>query len=886
MELSQRLFDQVIGVTSIGVLLVDGDCKTTFVNAGISRMLGRRPDELLGTSLFDVTAEAGRTSTRELLLEHADGSDVWVTVETRPVCNAAGSYEGALAIMTDITAPKRAERALRDFRQPHHAAHEADQPPTEAKYRTLFDRSPIPTWLVDATTLQFLEVNDAAVQHYGYTRDELLGMTIEDIRPPGDDSTVAMAERVRSGRNEVATQHKKQDGTLIDVVLNTHGFPFGGRACVLTYVQDLTEQRQGAAALRASEEQYRRLFEAAQDGILILDAETGRVVDSNPFMSALTGYGRDEFLGKRLWELGPFADTAASKASFTELQTTGYVRYDDLPLKARDGRDVAVEFVSNVYLVQDKRFIQCNIRDITARKLAEDDLRMRERAIAAVAQGIVITDASQPDGPIVYASPGFMRLTGYERHEIVGRNCRFLQGARTDPESVSMLRRAIREGQPCVVELLNYRKDGTAFWNSVAISPVRDATGRVTNFVGVQTDVTTRRQLEAQFLHAQKMEAVGRLAGGVAHDFNNLLAVILSYAEMVGGQLQPDEPLRADVAEIRTAALRGAELTRQLLAFSRQQVLETKVMSLNQSVAGMEKMLGRLLGADVTLTILPTVAIGNIKADAGQVEQIIMNLAVNARDAMPRGGKLTLETSNVVLDDDYAGTHHDVQAGSYVLLAVTDTGVGMDKETLARIFEPFFTTKQKGRGTGLGLATVFGIVTQSGGHIFVYSEPGKGTTFKIYFPRVGGVIEDPPALRPRLEPEYVGGTILLVEDEEQVRVLARNILRRQGYVVLDAPNGGEALLICEQHEAKIDLLLTDVVLPRMSGRELAERLVPMRPTMKVLYMSGYTDDAILQHGIIDSGVAFLQKPFTPTSMSRKVEEVLHGEHRVRPVGGG
>jgi signal transduction histidine kinase/ActR/RegA family two-component response regulator len=439
-----------------------------------------------------------------------------------------------------------------------------------------------------------------------------------------------------------------------------------------------------------------------------------------------------------------------------------------------------------------------------------------------------------------------------------------------------------RDGVPFDLELQIVSAKGRRIWVRAIGQAERDSAGKISRIRGAFQDIDRRRLLEEQFRQAQKMEAIGQLAGGVAHDFNNLLSVILSYADMMSGELDPAEPLHADVLEIRTAGLRATDLTRQLLAFSRQQVLDARVLDLNEGVMGVEKMLPRLLGADIEVNSLLASGLWNVKADAGQIEQIVMNLAVNARDAMPGGGKLTIETGNVELDADYARMHEGVRAGSYVMLAVTDSGVGMDKQVQARIFEPFFTTKEKGKGTGLGLATVFGIVKQSGGHIWVYSEPGKGTAFKIYFPRAQGAAEVRASQRPLSDAGRGTETILLVEDDDQVRAVARGILRRNGYVVLEAPNGGEALLICEQHGSTIHLLLTDVVLPRMSGRQLAERLAPARPQMKVLFMSGYTDDAILQHGILDSGVPYLQKPFTPGSLTRKVREVLAPTDRTGP----
>jgi two-component system, cell cycle sensor histidine kinase and response regulator CckA len=372
------------------------------------------------------------------------------------------------------------------------------------------------------------------------------------------------------------------------------------------------------------------------------------------------------------------------------------------------------------------------------------------------------------------------------------------------------------------------------------------------------------------------MEAVGLLAGGIAHDFNNLLSVILSYSSLAIDDLQSNDPVRADLEEVVRAGQRAVELTQQLLAFSRKQMLQPKVVDLNQILTGMEKMLRRLLGEGIDLTLLTSSGLGNVHADPGQIEQVIMNLAVNARDAAP-GGKVSIETANVILDAEYALDHPGVTAGRYVMMAVSDTGVGMDKVTQERVFEPFFTTKERGKGTGLGLSSVFGIVRQSGGHIGLCSEPGRGTTFKVYLPRTDRTAKTTSSPPPSNATLRGSETILLVEDEDQVRDLVRTILRRQGYNVLEAQNAGEAFLVCEKFPEQIHLLLTDMVMPRMGGRELAERLRPMRPEMKILYMSGYTEEAIGHHADLEARVAFLYKPITPGTLTGKVREVLARE---------
>ena len=393
------------------------------------------------------------------------------------------------------------------------------------------------------------------------------------------------------------------------------------------------------------------------------------------------------------------------------------------------------------------------------------------------------------------------------------------------------------------------------------------------------------RRSEEQLRQSQKVEAIGRLAGGIAHDFNNLLTIINGYTELLLARLPGNDKMSRDVNEIRKAGQRAASLTRQLLAFSRKQILEPKVLDLNAIVVELEKMLRRLIGEDIRLTIAPAADLRRIKTDPGQIEQVIMNLVVNARDAMPQGGNLTLETSNVVLDQAYAARHVGVRPGAYVMLAVSDTGCGMDKEAMAHIFEPFFTTKAPGKGTGLGLSTVYGIIKQSGGNVWAYSEPGRGTTFKIYLPQVEGVVDRPPRDGPRTGIPRGSETILLAEDQKELRELIRQMLEMNGYTVIAASDGLEAIEICKRHEAPIHLMLSDVVMPQMGGRELAQRLATVRPDMKVLYMSGYTSNAIVHHGILDPGTLFIQKPFTPDSLARKVREVLDADGQAQVEAG-
>ena len=512
--------------------------------------------------------------------------------------------------------------------------------------------------------------------------------------------------------------------------------------------------------------------------------------------------------------------------------------------------------------------------DITERKLAEAEHAKLMTAIEQSAEGVVITDTQ---GRIQYVNPAFSTMTGYSRTEALGANPRILKSGIHGDVFYGELWRVICAGQVWRGEVTNQRKDGSLYTEEMTITPVRDAQGAITHFIAVKQDITARKGLEEQFRQAQKMQAVGRLAGGVAHDFNNLLTIINGYSEMVLERLPTEDPFYAQIGEIRKAGERAAALTRQLLAFSRRQVLEPHVLDLNTLIADVSKMLCRLIGEDVNMITVKGHRLGRVMADPGQIEQILMNLAVNSRDAMPGGGKLTIETADVELDEEFARNHFPTKPGSYVMLAVNDTGCGMTPEVMVHIFEPFFTTKEKGKGTGLGLATVYGIVKQSGGYIWVDSEPGKGTTVKIYLPRVEQPAEVLASPEPLTSPALGTETVLLVEDESSVRLLTYRILEEQGYKILQARNGEEAILVAERYKDPIHLLATDVVMPGMSGPQLAEQLATLHRETKVLYLSGYTDDAIVYHGLLSSGPAFLQKPFTPKALAHKVREILDSE---------
>ncbi|MEO7086860.1 MAG: response regulator [Gemmatimonadaceae bacterium] len=594
------------------------------------------------------------------------------------------------------------------------------------------------------------------------------------------------------------------------------------------------------------------------------------------------------------WSLPTFSALEA----LSVLHSTG----TDIPfiiVSGTVGEDTAVQGMrhgAHDYLLKDRlaRLIPAIEREIRehetrrAGKRAEEALKRSEVRLRRLAEsGIIGIAVGKLLGPIHEANDAYLRLIDAHRNDLEAGTIGWDRGTPADWQSASATAFAELKNtgivRPWQKEIT--RRDGTRV-------PVLAGGARLEDdsVIAFLLDLTEQKhaedalkRTEEQLRHAQKMESIGILAGGVAHDFNNLLSVILSYASMMASDLTPGDPMEEGLLEIKNAGERAAQLTHQLLAFSRRQLLRPRLTNLNEVVAGTDRLLRRLIGEDVELIKITPQGIPLVYVDPDQIAQVIINLAVNARDAMPNGGKLTVETGSAFFDEAYAAEHVGSRPGPHVMLAVTDTGIGMDRETQSRIFEPFFTTKDAGRGTGLGLSTVFGIVKQSGGSIWVYSEVDRGTSFRVYLPAADPDSVPVPVMIETAATKLEGSeTILLVEDEERVRALATIVLRRYGYTVLEAAGGGDALLICEQHPATIHLLVTDVVMPRMSGRQLVERLKPIRPDMKVLYMSGYTANAIVTHGVIDSDVAFVQKPITPEVLAQAVRNALDAPER--PAG--
>jgi PAS domain S-box-containing protein len=640
---------------------------------------------------------------------------------------------------------------------------------------------------------------------------------------------------------------------------------------------DITEHEEAELSLQAAREYAETLIDTANSMVVVLDNQ-GRVRGLNPAAERVTGYTRAELVGRSWFEiLVPKEHHPLVRDTFDRLTAGGLARNLENAILTKAGAERQIAWQNG--FVRERGEVVGTVSfgtDITDRKGTEEALA-RERSllnelITTIPDNIYFKDRDCRFTKVNHAMARWLGLG--DPDDAVGKSDRDFFGPEHSQQAYTDEQRIMATGQPLVgLEEKETWPDGRTTWVSTSKVPLRNESGEIVGLVGVSRDITERRHLEDQARLGQKMEAIGRLAGGVAHDFNNILGVIIGFGEMVLNRLPEEDPLRTRQEEVLKAAHRAAGLTRQLLAFGRRQVLQPKVLDLNGIVGDMDKMLRRLIGEDLELATILDPDLGSVWADPGQIAQIVMNLAVNARDAMPGGGRLTVETKNVELDEAYVASHPPTRPGRYVMLAVSDTGSGMDAETQSHLFEPFFTTKGVGQGTGLGLPTVYGIVKQSDGYVWVYSEVGVGTTFKIYLPLLGDTA--PIACEDRPSPVAGGSeTILLVEDEASLRGVLHETLVDNGYTVLAAGDGAAALQVADEHAGHIHLMVSDVVMPGMNGRRAAEELKATRPEMKVLFVSGYTREAIVRHGEFGLGTAFLSKPFTSAALLRKCRELL------------
>jgi len=640
------------------------------------------------------------------------------------------------------------------------------------------------------------------------------------------------------------------------------------------------ERHRSDEAIRAGEALYRNLLEGSIQGVMI--HVDGIIKLANPALASMLGLeGPQELAGQQVSSfIAPEDREMASAYAKARREGRPAPNQFELRLLKRDGSIVLLDCLASTIDWHGCQATLATVVDMTERKRAEQSLRASEERFRQIAENIkeaflvVELDGYRP----LYLSRMWEEIWGRPLDEAYRNPLSWIQAVHPDDAGVvHETRQAIERGEPISRNFRVVRPDGTVRWVRARAFPVYNAGHELYREVALVEDITDLRRTEEQLLQAQKMEAVGRLAGGVAHDFNNLLTAILGYSELVLQDLGPDHASAADVKEIRAAGQSAESLTRQLLAFSRRQILQPQTLDLNRILTRVDALLRRIIGEDIELTMALATPLGRVSADPGQMEQVVLNLAVNARDAMPQGGRLTIETANVVLDDDYVAQHQSAGPGPHVMMAVTDTGTGMDEATQLRLFEPFFTTKEPGRGTGLGLATVYGIVTQSRGSIWVYSEVGHGSTFKVYLPVTAEEIPAVPSLE--TAPVALSGTetVLVVEDQVEARSVICETLRRRGYTVIEAVNGPDAIVKGRHAEMAIDVMLTDVVMPGMGGRRVAELIRSTRPGLKIVYMSGYTDSTIVGHGFLEPGVTFVQKPFATETLLRKIREVLDGK---------
>jgi two-component system, cell cycle sensor histidine kinase and response regulator CckA len=891
-----RDFESLLELSPIGIGVTDEpECRDIRVNPALAEILGvaaasEQASNLAPGAAYRVLRDGREVPPEQMPLQvaasecrdvrsaeydvvRADGSVRRVFSHASPTFDENGKVRGGIVVVVDVTAQKRDQEALHEASQ-HLKLHVENSPLAVIEWNR---------------NLRITRWTGAAAQVFGWTAEEALGCPIDEMPPIHEDDrlrVMSIMSALLSGqciRTVNDCRNHRKDGATIHCEWHTSALydASGELVSVLSLALDVTERKRAEEALRESESKLRAVLDALPVGVSFLDAQ-GRILHSNPATARIWGgpryQNRDsyaEYRGRWLESGLPVArEQWASAQALAGVAVLGQI----IEIECLDGSRKVINN-SAVPLVDENGCITGAAvlnEDITENIRTSEELKKREARLEHAQRMASLGHWELEATGVLKSSDEMYRIFGLRRSEFPPDREAFQ--SRIHPEDRDRCRASIEqarlEGKAYDLDYRIVRPDGSERVVREHAEPMFDEACRLARIMGTIQDVTEYRRLEDQLREAQKLESVGRLAGGIAHDFNNLLTVIVGYSDFVLDMLDESHPARAGIEQIQKAGERASALTRQLLAFSRRQVVQPRVVDLNAVIAEAEKMFDRLVGDDVEVSTVLAENLWPVLADPGLVEQVLMNLVVNARDAMPEGGSLVLETNNVLLDEHEARQHHGMRPGAHVLLAVSDTGVGMDAATRARIFEPFFTTKPLGKGTGLGLSTCYGIVTQAEGWIGVYSEPGRGSTFRVYLPRVeDGAQAEAAAEHASTVP---GGheNILVVEDQDDVRRFACDALRGYGYKVQAAASGSDALRLLAETSGPIDLLVTDLVMPGISGRELADCVAELRPGMPTLFMSGYSDEAATRQRVVEPGAAYLQKPFSPAALARKVRDVL------------
>ena len=820
------------------------------VNPWAASVLGYSPEELLRMNFRDLLVPEMHRGFEKYLGEmrtHGAAQGL-MRIQTRKGERLLWEYKNTLrtegvaepivrGMAQDITERKRAEEEIR----------------TLAKFPSE-NPDPIMRIAMDGTLLYINEIGSRHLSDWHLQAGKIV--------PPMLRDTVSRA--MNHGSRQVFDLEHNESVYSFTVA------PIPGAGYANLYGRNITDRKRAEWALKESEEKFRIIFDCSKDGIILADVESKKFYTCNKTFCDMLQYTHDEIRQLCVADIHPEEDLPRLLDAFERGVRQESVLEGDIPVRRKDGSVWWAEITASPVTISGKKYLLENFRDVTDRRKADEAVTRLGLAVDQAAEAIVITDTK---GTIQYVNPAFERSTGYPREEAVGKNPGVLRSGKHDEAFYRGLWDTLTRGDVWTGHFINRKKDGSLFEEDATISPLRDSSGKIVNYVASKRDVTEMVSLERQVRTAQKMEAVGTLAGGIAHDFNNSLTGIYGFGELLRMRMAGDEQALHDLDEILRCAERAATLTRQLLTFARRQVIEPVNLDLSVLVADLMMLIGKVVGEHIEAKTSPGKDVPTIHADRGQIEQVVMNLCLNARDAMPEGGRLVVETEDVYLEEEHVRQNPYMETGRYALLTVSDTGVGMEETIRERVFEPFFTTKGPDKGTGLGLAMVYGIVKQHNGFIHLYSEPGKGTAFKVYLPAIEA---QPDAVPEKRKEEIVRGgteTILLAEDEEAIRALAERILTGFGYTVLVARNGEEAIEIFRKNK-EIVLAVLDVVMPRKGGKEAFEEMYKRNPLLKVIFMSGYSPDAIHDSFVLIPSTSFLQKPFGPTVLARKVRETL------------